>query len=430
MKIKSFFEDKFVPVAAGIAKQRHLLAMRDGLVLSLPLLIVGSMFIIIGELPIQAYQDFITSILGVGWNDFVWNDIFPATTGLIALIATFGIAKSLVDSYEVDGMPAGIISVAVFFLLNTISVTDDGSFWNADLFGAVNVFTGIIVALVSAEVYRKIVQKNLVIHLPSSVPPSISRSFTALVPAAVLIVGGFIVKILFALTPFGDFPGFVTGVLSAPLQAVGTTYPGMFVILFFEQLLWFFGIHGSTIAWSFVDPIIQVNTVQNLAAFHAGEVIPHVVAQPFIDNFLQIGGSGATLPLVIFLLIFAKSRTLKDIGRLSAAPSIFNINEPVIFGLPIVMNPLLMIPFILGPLVIMTITYFTMAVGIFPRLIGVNIPWTTPYFISGFLATGGRIGGVILQAINFCVAFLIWAPFLRSWDKRLVAEERGELVSK
>ena len=140
--------------------------------------------------------------------------------------------------------------------------------------------------------------------------------------------------------------------------------------------------------------------------------------------------SGATLPLVVFLLLFAKSRQLKDIGRLSAAPSIFNINEPVVFGLPIVMNPFLMIPFILGPMIIMTITYFTMYFNIFPRLIGVNIPWTTPYFISGFLATGGRIGGVILQIINFCVAFLIWFPFLKSWDKRLVLEEKGEVAAK
>ena len=426
--LKSFFEDKFVPVAAKIAKQRHLLAMRDGLVLSLPLLIVGSMFIIIGELPIQAYQDFMTSFLGEGWNEFVWNDIFPATTDIIALLAAFGIAKSLVDSYDIDGVPAGVISVSLFFLLNTLDV--ENNTWNADLFGAVNVFTAIIVALLSAEVYRLIVQKDLVIHMPSSVPPSISRSFTALVPAAVLIVLGFIVKFLFTLTPYGDFPGFVSGVLSAPLQTVGTTYPGMLIILFFEQLLWSLGIHGSTIAWSFVDPIIQVNTVENLAAFHAGEAIPHVVAQPFIDNFLQIGGSGATLPLVVFLLLFAKSRQLKDIGRLSAAPSIFNVNEPVVFGLPIVMNPFLMIPFIVGPLLIMTITYFTMYFGIFPRLIGVNIPWTTPYFISGFLATGGRIGGVILQIINFCVAFIIWFPFLKSWDKRLVLEEQGEVPAK
>ena len=426
--LKSFFEDKFVPVAAKIAKQRHLLAMRDGLVLSLPLLIVGSLFIIIGELPIQAYQDFMTSVLGEGWNEFVWNDIFPATTGLIALLAAFGIAKSLVDSYDIDGVPGGVISVALFFLLNTLDVENNA--WNADLFGSVNVFTAIIVALVSAEVYRLIVQKDLVIHLPASVPPSISRSFTALIPACVIIVGGFIVKFLFTLTPYGDFPGFVSGVLSAPLQAVGTSYPRLLIILFFEQLLWSFGIHGSTIAWSFVDPIIQVNTLENLAAFQAGEAIPHVIAQPFIDNFLQIGGSGATLPLVVFLLLFAKSRQLKDIGRLSAAPAVFNINEPVVFGLPIVMNPFLMIPFILGPMIIMTITYVTMYFNIFPRLIGVNIPWTTPYLISGFLATGGRIGGVILQIINFCVAFLIWFPFLKSWDKRLVLEEKGEVPAK
>ncbi|KAB4859162.1 PTS sugar transporter subunit IIC, partial [Bacteroides thetaiotaomicron] len=162
--MKNFFEDKFVPVAAKIAKQRHLLALRDGLVLSLPLLIVGSMFIIIGELPIQAYQDFMASVLGEGWGDFVWNDIFPATTGIIALLATFGITKSLVDSYDIDGLPAGAIAVAAFFLLNTLDA--ENNMWNADLFGAVNMFTGIIVALVVGEVYRRIVQKNLVIHMP------------------------------------------------------------------------------------------------------------------------------------------------------------------------------------------------------------------------------------------------------------------------
>ena len=142
-----------------------------------------------------------------------------------------------------------------------------------------------------------------------------------------------------------------------------------------------------------------------------------------MENLLWIGGSGATLPVVIYMVIFARSKTLKQVGRLSLVPGLFNINEPVVFVLPIVMNPFLIIPYILSPLVILTISYFGMFFNIFPRMVGVTIPWTTPYLISGYLATGANIGGVILQIINFVVAFLIWLPFIRSWDRRNVLME-------
>jgi PTS system cellobiose-specific IIC component len=416
--------DKFFNVATKIANQRHLLSLRDGLVLAMPLLIVGSLFIIIGEFPIDAYQSFMAGIFGEGWNEFVWNDVAPATMNLISLIATFGIAKSLVDSYSVDGMPAGVIALASFFMVNSMDV-ETGS-WSTDLFGTSNLFVGMLIALLAGELYRIIVQKKLVIKLPGSVPPSVSRAFTSLVPAIVILVLSLVVKFLFRMTPFGDLSGFITAMVSAPLTFAGTSYPGAALAVLMEQLLWSLGIHGSSIVTSVMEPIWLNANLENLAAFQAGTALPHIITQTFVENLLWIGGSGTTLPVVVYMLIFAKSKTLQQVGRLSIGPGLFNINEPVVFGLPIVMNPFLMIPFILSPLVVLTVSYFGMFLNIFPRMAGLTIPWTTPYLISGYLATGGHIGGIILQLLNFVVAFLIWFPFIRSWDKRNVLMESQE----
>lgn len=423
--MKKFFEEKFIPVATKIANQRHILALRDGIILTMPLLIIASLFIIISDFPVEGYQNFMTGLFGEGWGDFVWNDVVVATTSLIAVIATFGIAKSLVDSYDMDGTPAGVIALSSFFVLLPLDV--DAWSWNADLFGSANLFMGMIVALLIGELYRVIVKKNLVIKLPGSVHPSISNSFVALVPAGAAIVLSLIVKMIFRATPFGDMGSFITAVVSAPLTIAGTSYPGAMFATFIEQLLWSFGIHGSSVVTAVMEPIWLNANLENLAAFQAGATqLPHIITQTFIENFMWIGGSGATLPVVIYMLCFARSKMLKDLGRLSIAPGLFNINEPVVFGLPIVLNPFLMIPFIVSPLVIFTISYVGMYLNIFPRMVGVSIPWTTPYLISGYLATGGRFGGVLLQIVNFVVAFFIWLPFIRSWDKKNVAMEQAE----
>lgn len=427
--IKQFFEEKFIPFAARIAGQKHLLALRDGIVLAMPLLIIGSLFIIIGEFPLEAYQNFMASIFGEGWNDFVWNDIFVATISLITLIATFGVASSLASSYGVDGLPAGVLALSSFFIISSLDIETWS--WNADLFGVGNLFVGMIIALLIGELYRFLLQKNFVIKLPSSVPPSVSRSFTALLPAGVIIVLSLAVKWIFAATSFGDLSGFFMAILKAPLTLAGTSYIGAFIAVLVEQILWSFGIHGSSIVTSVLEPIWLNANLENLAAFEAGaKVLPHIVTQTFIENFLWIGGSGATLPVVVYMLVFARSKLLKDVGRLSIAPGLFNINEPVVFGLPIVLNPFLMIPFIISPLVIMSISYITMAIGIFPRMAGLTIPWTTPYFISGYLATGGHIGGIILQAINFVVSFIIWVPFIGSWDRKNLELEKEESLTE
>ena len=423
--MKKWFEEKFIPVATKIANFRVLTSLRDGIVLAMPLMIIGSLFIIISDFPVEAYQTFMAGAFGEGWGDkLVWGTVFPATMSFICIIASFGVAKSLVESYGYPGDSAGVLAISAYLIVTTFDTETWG--WNADFLGTGYLFAALVISLLAGYVYKWVLDRKMVIRLPESVPPAISGSFTALIPGFVIVILALIVKFIFARTPYGDFATAILTLVGTPLTKVGTSLGGVILTTLLEQILWSFGIHGSNVVSSIMGPIWSNATMSNLAAFQAGKALPYAVTDSFIENFLWIGGSGATLPLVIWLCVFAKSKIGKDIGRLSLAPGIFNINEPVVFGMPVVLNPFLMIPYILAPVVIAIFTYITMTAGIFPKPIGISVNWTIPYFLCGYLATGGKVGGLILQLINFFIAFFIWWPFVRAWDKEQVRKENGE----
>lgn len=406
-------EEKFLPVAAKIAAQRHLLALRDGIIMIMPLLILGSFTMIIAEFPIPAYLDFMARVFGEGWTAFS-DIIVGATFGIVTLVACFGVASSLVKSYGEDGTPAGMIALAAFFVVNV--QTAEGA-WDAGIFDASHLFVGLIVALVVGEIYRLLVQKGFTIKLPKNVPPAVSRQFTALLPGMVILVIFVIVHLLFALANT-SLPEFIINAISTPFRKVGTSYGGTLAAVFVEHFLWSLGLHGSAII---IFPIFEPMWIMNLTENLAGA--KNIVTFPFYENGVWMGGSGATLPVVVYMLVFAKSKLLKQIGKISIAPGLFNINEPVTFGLPIVLNPFLMIPFFVAPTAVMTLQYVGTAIGLFPYA-NIMVPWTTPFIISGFLMTGS-IMGVIAQILSFALAFFIWLPFIRTWDKRNYLEEQA-----
>ncbi len=437
--VQSFFEEKFMPVAAKIGNQKHLIALRDGIMFTMPLLIIGSIFIILAELPINAYQNFMASIFGENWTAFE-GVALNGTMGIISLIAVFGIAYSLAGSYEVDGkkidgIPAGVLAVASFFIVNIVSVFGTGDeaveAWGTSIFSSQYLFLAIVVSLGAAEIYRLMLQKKIVITMPKSVPPTVARSFTALLPGFVIIIFFMLVRLGFSFTPWSDLATFVQSVLKKPIELAGSSYIGTVFACLFEHLLWSVGIHGSSIMTAVMEPIWISNAGANLDAFKAGATsLPNIVTYTFYENGVWMGGSGATLAVVVYMLVFAKSKLVKQIGRLAIVPGIFNINEPVVFGLPVVLNPFLMIPYILAPIAVTTVSYFGTVIGLFPYTTGVIIPWTTPYFISGYLMTGGNVMGVVAQVISFAVAFVIWLPFIRVWDRRnYLSEKQSEEVN-
>ncbi|MEH7347241.1 PTS cellobiose transporter subunit IIC [Gottfriedia acidiceleris] len=428
-----FFEKKFLPIASKIGNQRHLLALRDGIMFAMPLMIIGSFFIIVAWLEADWYQNFMSKVFGENWNAF-GDIVYNGSMGIIALVAVFGVAYSLASSYKVDkknidGVPAGVLALASYLIVNIMSTFKDGkesvSAWSPDLFGAQYLFVGLIVAIVTAEIYRYFLQKKIIITLPDTVPPTVSRSFTALIPGFVIILFFLLVRYGFSHTGWGDFATFVHKVVTQPFTILGSTYIGTLVACLMEHLLWSFGIHGSSIITSVMEPIWITNADANLAAVKAGKELPHIITYTFYENGIWMGGSGATLPVAIYMTFLAKSKLLKKVGRLAIGPSIFNVNEPIMFGVPIVLNPFLMIPYILAPVAVLTVTYFGTAMGIFPHTTGTIIPWTTPYFISGYLMTGGKIMGVVMQLVAFAVASIIWFPFIRIWDKKNLELEKA-----
>ena len=280
----------------------------------------------------------------------------------------------------------------------------------------------------TGEIYRFLVQKKFTITLPKSVPPAVSRQFTALLPGAVIVIFFCLVRLLFSVTTFNSFPNFIATIIRDPLMHVGTSYPGTMVAVLVEHLLWSLGLHGSSIIiFPIFEPLWLVANADNVAAVAQGLTkLPHIVTFTFYENGVWLGGSGATLPVVFYMLVFARSKLLKQVGRIGIVPGLFNINEPVTFGLPIVLNPFLIIPFILAPMVIVTIQYLGTAIGLFPYCTGVMIPWTTPYFISGFLMTGGKFMGLVMNIVTFAAAFFVWLPFIKIWDDRSLALEKAE----
>ncbi|MDR2869879.1 MAG: PTS transporter subunit EIIC [Deferribacteraceae bacterium] len=413
-KISAFMEETFVPIAASIGGQRHLLALRDGIVMIMPLLILGSFAMIVIEFPVPAWSEYMVS---AGWGgDGYLSILMNATFGITAIVAAYGVANSLAASYKrkngdaIDGVPAGILAIATFFIVNQDGGTDSA-----------NLFVAMLFAIITAEIYRTFIQREWVIKLPPSVPAAVSRQFTALLPGLVILGGSWLfIAVPLSNTESATISAWLNNGLFASLAGIGLSYPAMMLGSFLEHLLWSFGLHGSAIIiFPFFEPLWVTSTAEGTSIF----------TWAFYENNVWMGGSGATLPVVVYMLIFAKSKLLKGVSKVAIAPGIFNINEPVVFGLPIVLNPMLMIPYILSPLAIVTVMYIGTSLGIFPILDKI-VPWTTPVFISGFLAASGGIGSrlmaVFAQLICFMVSFLIWLPFIRAWDRINLRREAGE----
>ncbi|MDO5089288.1 MAG: PTS cellobiose transporter subunit IIC [Leptotrichiaceae bacterium] len=432
-KFTKSLEEKLMPMAAKVANQRHLAAIKDGIIITVPIVIIGSVFLILAALPIPAVANFYATPLGATIQKWLLYPV-SVTFDMIGIITCMGVAYRLSEYYKLDGISGAIISFVSFLLVTPFTITFTHEQYGEltatgiplNRTGSAGLFVGIIMAILAVEIFNFIVKKNLVIKMPDMVPPAVSKTFVALIPGFIIVLVSLLIRIGFENTGFGNVHEVVTKLLTKPLTAIGGSYFGVVIVTILIHLLWTCGLHGANIVTGIVYPALYVLLDENRLAFSQGQPIPHVVTPQFFDIFQSMGGSGATFSLALMLLFWAKSKQLKEIGKLSIGPACFNINEPILFGLPIVMNPLLIIPFILAPLAAVTITYWTMKLGIVARPTGIAIPWTTPPIISGYLVTGGKISGAAVQVVNFFVTGLIYYPFFKMWDSKKLQEESGE----
>ena len=410
-KFTKWLEEHYAPVATRIGDQRHLKAIRDGVVSLIPLLLMGSFFLIIAFPPVAGLAKMVEPYVGTLCS------VNNATMGLMGLMASFSIAYSLANSYKMDPLGNALISVATFMLATPF--TKDGNIASAWM-GSKGLFVAMLVAIFVVEVQRYMIKKNLVIRMPEGVPPAVARSFMSLIPGFISISVVFLLNSMLSLSG-SNVQDIIYKILAAPLLSLGGSLPAFLLAIFFAQLLWSVGIHGAALVGGVMSPVYLTLAQQNAAAKAAGMVVPNVVCQQLWDVYGNIGGSGCTFALAIMLVTIARSKQLKALGKSAIGPAFFAINEPIIFGMPIVMNPVLMIPFIFAPLISITIAYFAIDAGLVDKLF-VMAPWTTPPIINAFLDTGD-IKAAILQLFCFGVTGAVWYPFFKMWDAAKTKEE-------
>ena len=415
-KFLDVLQEKMGPIAYKLDSNRYLSAIKTGFFGAMPILIIGSVFLLFANLPIPGYADFMASIMGENWTTYFMVP-YDMTMNIMTIFVVFGIAKDLAHHYKVDDLAAVVIAVVAFFILTpTIADTGGANGIPTSNLGASGLFVGMITAILAVEISRWVEQRGWTIKMPDSVPSNVARSFTALIPAFFVIVIFDLIRIGFSFTAYDTAQAFIFQILQTPLTALGSSLPATIVVLLFEGLLWSFGIHGSNIVGAVMQPIWLSLTADNAAAFSAHEALPHIVNYQFYSNFIKVGGAGGTLGLAILCVFVAKSAQFKTLGKLAIAPGIFNINEPLIFGIPIVLNPVMMIPFIITPVVLVIVAYFAMATGLVDFTNGTNLPWTTPPIVSGFLLNGWR--GALLQVVQIALSMAIYFPFFKLEDNK------------
>ncbi|WP_203633067.1 PTS sugar transporter subunit IIC [Lacticaseibacillus suibinensis] len=415
----SGFSDKFQAGISKVQNNRYIKSITGGLSALIPVMVVGAFSSLLTSMQIGDYQKWIAPI------KVYLNLPYEFTTNVLAIYAVFMIAYRLAETFEVSGVQSGLIALISFLIVTPVATFKaNGVAVQAltfDWLGAKGLFAAFIIGLVSARLYVWIVQHHLTIKMPAGVPPMISEAFASLVPAAIISVIFVFVQALFAHTGFGSLHQAVYSIVQTPLQGLGNTFGSYIIAVFLMQLLWVIGIHGAMVVLSIMTPIWTALDLQNLAAFRAGTARPNLITSS-MGVFTMIA---PMLGLVLVLLIFAKSKELRTIAKLGAPGALFGIHEPLLFGLPVVMNPVLAVPYVLCPIVCSVIGYLLTIWGILPVSFGITVPFGTPVFLYGLIAGSWKFA--VAQVLLIPVCMLIWYPFVLKMDKqKLNIEAKAE----
>lgn len=472
-KTSSFITNKLLPVIMKFVNTKAVKALQDGMVYALPFIIIGSIFLILSNVPVPAIA---TALKNSGWSAF-FTQAYTTTFGILSIWAAVGIAYVYVRNEGYEALPAALTSLSAFLMLQMLQVTAPlagvmgksgsgiansagnvvlsgneisnhidklpgalQSFLESPVTGVINIswlsgqgmVAAIIVGIVVGWAYTKMIKAGWKITLPEQVPSSVANQFTAMIPSGVILISTMLIFALIKTTLNTDMLNLIYNSLAAPMQGLSDSLVGAILIAFLVSFFWFFGVHGGLIMGGIAGAFLIPNTASNAALYQAGKLSlnngAHIVTNEFYNNFINLTGSGITIGLVIFTLVAAKSVQFKTIGKIELVPALFNINEPFLFGLPLVMNPFLAIPFFLVPVIVAISTYGVIYFGIVPPLNGVAAPWTTPAVISGFLIGGWKMA--LWQAVTLLISAIGYYPFAKKYDQYLYEEEQEKARSE
>jgi PTS system cellobiose-specific IIC component len=419
----AWVERFLVPPLGALASNIFLQAIRDAFIIfTLPLILAGSLFLIIANPPIKAL-----AVLIAPYQSAILVP-FQLSFGMMALFLAFGVAYSLAQYRRTEPVQPAVLAM-VLFLIATMPVNDLTNLKLGDVlpyFGGNGLLVGILIGILTTEVVRRFRGSRYIIRLPKSVPPNVTRAFEALVPAILLITLVWSIEWFVSIHTFigadGKMQQLTLPILLMhafqPLVLVQDSYPAALLEIVLMMLLWSVGIHGMNVVTAIALPFWLSTLTANATAHGHG-----IVTEPFFHIFAHLGGSGATWPLVIYMLR-SRSAQLRTVGKVALGPAVFNINEPVTFGVPMALNPVMMIPFVLVPVIIVTINYIVFAVGLVHVPVVLQ-PFTVPVGVSGFVASGGDIKGSLLQFFDLAVSAIIYYPFFKAWERILIQREEA-----
>lgn len=464
----NWMETYFMPFATKIGSQRHLVAVRDGFISIMPVTMVGSIAVLLNVFlrdlpntwlgPDNAFVKSMTEVINVNGN------VYFGSIVILGLCFTFSLGYHLAKSYNVNPIAGGVVAfAAVVTCMNQSAIFDfalplkegmDGTKAVADLkamgldvtlvdgvatlsnvsswgylgsayTGSGGLFTCLIVGLLSSMVYIKLMIKKITIKLPDSVPPAVSNAFAAIVPGVISIyVFGILTQILVANT--GLYPNdLIVKYIQAPLLGLSQGFFSVIFIVFLVQLFWFFGLHGSNVMAPIIEGVYTPALLQNLDVFNKTQStkdMQYMWTRGSFDAYAQMGGSGVTLGLLIAIFIFSRRDDSKYIAKLATPMGIFNINEPVIFGMPIVLNPIYIIPWLIVPPICAAIALAFTYAGMIPPVF-VAVPWVMPVGIYAWMATGGSFMAAVVSILCLGVSFLLWTPFVMLANRIQMKEE-------
>ena len=423
--------DKFVELMGRFADIRAVAALRDGFIMTTPFTICGSVFLLLANLPIPGYADFMAGIFGKDWT-IPLNAVAGGTFSVLAVIAVLAITYKYVEAEGCDAIMASILALTTFIIvLPPFAATKDGVIVNDVIpkawAGSNGVITAILVSFFVSAVFCYCEKNHIGIKMPDAVPGGVAKAFEALTPGMILFTTA---AIIYGVCHFAfntTFPELIFKIIQVPLQGLSDSVVGGTVIVSLQSILFWAGIHGPNVVGGVVNPLLIANSLDNQALIDAGQQLAgNPAAKIFTcqinDVFVKSGGCGLTMGFLIASWLSAKSDQMKSITKLATVPGLFNINEPIIFGLPIVFNPYLLFPFIFVPLFAFFITYAAIAIGFMAPFSAVQVPWTTPPVIAGLLLDGWQ--GAVIQIINLAMATAVYFPFVRAQDKKMLEEEQ------
>jgi PTS system cellobiose-specific IIC component len=405
-QVTAFVNRRIVPALSVLSENTYLSAIRTGMVSVVPLTIIGGFFMIVAFLPIP------------GWDKVVepYAQLLQvpvtATFGLLAVFVSFAIGYDLGKRLRQEAIVSATLSTVVFLMiqLNLEDLT-----LSMDDLGSQGLFTAILVALLSVTVQKFFTEWNVVIKLPANVPPVVYESFVSLTPLFFLIVVAWLIRFVLGI----DINALVE-TLFAPLVFALNTLPGILVYAFLVTLLWSVGINGDNAMDALVAAVFLQYLTENVTAMTQGAPLPYVTAYGFFTVFVNVGGTGATIALAL-IMMNSKEPGFRKVSRVSLPTQVFQINEPIFFGFPIVLNPVFMIPYILNALILTASTYLLMQWEVIAKPF-VNVPWTTPPIIGHYLVTGGDWKAAVWGAISIAIAMLVYFPFAKAAERQRLNE--------